>query len=256
MIEIRHPQIERAVEIVGTERELVRTEIDAFDRFLVRVADIPSEVHMSGTQAQAQVTTVQSATSTAGGGAGRLDALTEAYRETVMAVPHYDEEYGDTLAESLSAEFGPTLAFQLVRGNALSGTIREAVIDAARERRDNRHRFLCALDEERASLRETGEELASVEREYTEITEQVTAQPDSTELGDLDGRLEELEERCTDLVEQRQRHVRKQKGLFRCGEEDTLVDYLYPEMTPTAPVIGTAGTILERIRRTRKRCLR
>lgn len=253
MIEIRHPHIERAEEIVETEREYIQAEIEAFDRFLVRVADIPSEVR---TVSSTQATTVQSVGSTAGGAAGRLDALTAAYRETVMAVPHYDEEYGDTLAESLSAEFGPTLAVQLVGGSALSGTTREAVIEAARERRDNRHRLRRALDEERTSLRETGERLESVEREYTSIAERVTGKLGSAELGELDSRLEGLEQECTDLVDRRQQHVRKYAGPFRWDEDCTLIDYLYAEMAPATPVIRTAGTVLERIRGARKRCLR
>jgi hypothetical protein len=252
---IRYPHIEQAREVVETERTYIQREIEAFDRFLVRLADIPSEVHAAA-NAQTQTTVVRSVSPSVGRGAGRLEALTTAYRETVMAVPHYEDEYGDSLAESLTAEFGSTLAFQLIRGEALTGRTREAVLDAARGSRDRRHRLLQILDAEAESLEDASEELRSIEQEYLSLKDRIDAETQSSTLSAIDSQLEPLEQQCLDIVEHRQQRVREESVAFRTDENITILEFLYEGMRPATPVVQTAGDILERVREARKRCLK
>jgi Rad3-related DNA helicase len=182
--------------------------------------------------------------------------LTTAYRETVMAVPHYDEEYGDSLAESLSVEFGSTIAYQLTNGKALTGATRTAILDAARECRDRRQRLLQVVDAEQESLEDASERLTAIEREYLDVKDQINEETRSSILSDLDDQLETLEQRCLDLVEHRQERIREESIAFRHGADMTILGFLYEETGAGPPVVRTAGNILSRVRETRERCLR
>ena len=90
--------IDRALGIVEGELETIRTEREIFTRFLDRIQDISPDNR--GLTGRSQGDLLISAPVIE----SRSDGLTQvqsAYRETVMEVPHYDREYGDTLAESL-----------------------------------------------------------------------------------------------------------------------------------------------------------
>lgn len=61
----------------------------------------------------------------------RTAAIESHYRETVIAVPHYRSEYGDTFAQSIAAEFGSTIALDCGRNRSIEEPTVDAIEDAA-----------------------------------------------------------------------------------------------------------------------------
>lgn len=90
------------------EEEQSRTtaERDDLMEFANRVADLSVE---STTTAGLPAGGTASAITTGHGSTG-LDDVREAYRETVMAVPHYAEEYGESLEENMAIELDDEVA--------------------------------------------------------------------------------------------------------------------------------------------------
>ena len=74
-----------------------------------------------------------------------LDQVRTAYESTVMAVPHYADEYGDTYADSVVAEFGPDIGPVLVDGHCLTDQLKQAVLASADHCQDERERFFHSL---------------------------------------------------------------------------------------------------------------
>jgi hypothetical protein len=91
-----------------------------------------------------------------------VSRVREAYESTVMAVPHYDEEYDDTYAESLGAEFDPHVAVALTEGSAFDRRCKDALLSAVAEARTARRSLLAAVDDEAESLSTMADRLADV----------------------------------------------------------------------------------------------
>jgi len=257
----RQPHIERALDIVGAETALLRRERKAFERFLRRV-----ETAQVGTAAG------EAAGQTAPGGSGGApanstlvagdvpDGLKEvrtAYRETVMAVPHYGREYGESLAEHAAAELGEVVAAQLVSGAAPARVVERAVVEAAGEARDSRKRLVTVLDRERESLRAVETDLDDIEQSVYDLGRRVPAATHSDELAAIDADLEEAERRCTDLLDRRQELLHGRSMAAVSGiEGDSLVRYLYGGLETRCPALADIAACLDSIRAHRTRCLR
>lgn len=255
MVQTRQPTIDRALSRVEDEIDIVEAERDAFARFLARLED-------------ASATAFDATGPTTGGGStalttgdarqsAELRQIRQAYRETVMALPHYEREYGDTLRESLAEELGETLAGHLVDGQVLAPPVREALVAGVERARDDRGQFLGLLRRERASLETVASELNDIEARLVELEARVSAASESGRLAAIDSTLAELERQCTDLATARQetihgRTARQVSGVDGCS----LVGYLYEDMETTTPALSDATSCLDSIRHQRRRCLR
>lgn len=254
MVQTRQPTIDHAMTSVEQEIDIVETEREAFDRFLSRVRNIqttqPGVPESSNTEIAVLVSvgTVPSR--------GR-EAVRAAYRETVMAVPHYEREYGETLAENVAAELGATLARPLVTRQSLTPAIHTALVEAAEQGRDNRTDFLRSLRRERDSLQNVERELSDIDTRVVELDERISAASTSADRSNIDESLRILERRCSDLAASRQeiihsRSVRTDSGVT----EDSLVQYLYADMETVTPGLRDIASRLTDIRTQRERCPR
>ncbi len=106
-----------------------------------------------------------------------LRAVREAYRETVMAVPHLEAEYDDSLEANLSMEFGPELGTQIATGTRLTAQLYEALLTASEGARDEREMMLPALERERESLQSVQATLDDCERRQLHSVRTHAAQP-------------------------------------------------------------------------------
>jgi len=82
-----------AIELVQEETARVRAELDAFDEFIEAARDIsPNADPRSASQPAVRAD---------GYGTGTCQGrkILSAYQDTVMAVPHYENDYGDTIKE-------------------------------------------------------------------------------------------------------------------------------------------------------------
>jgi ribosome-binding protein aMBF1 (putative translation factor) len=88
--------------IVQREATEIDTELEAFDQLAQQVTTIET-VPDRRPEPQAHTLTVESQLQAA-------EQLREAYRETVMDVPHYDDVYGESLERNVAAELPPDVA--------------------------------------------------------------------------------------------------------------------------------------------------
>ncbi|MFC7141588.1 hypothetical protein ACFQMA_17330 [Halosimplex aquaticum] len=248
-----------AIDIVDREIEYATDERAAFDRFRARLSNVdPTPPSATSATAGSGVTTMPAAVSTGGdpGPAASLRAVRTAYRETVMDVPHYEAEYGDTLRASLASEFCPEVATQVVDGRQLTPPLYRALWDGSESASDDRERFRRALERERESLVDIDGALAECDRRLAEIEPQLD-DASTARLSRLDDRLADLEATCADLADERQSLVHGRPDVHLSGVAGTsLVTFLYGEFDARCPALSAIADRLQRIRDDRTRCLR
>ena len=133
-----------------SEQRAVTAEIEALDAFVGRVEGVPARNH-------APVGGIHGTDH--GSGRSGLKRVRQAYEETVMSVPHYDTDYGDTYRESVVAEFGPEVGTALTDGPGFQAHLKRATIGKARSCRADREQFLEVLAIESESIADVEEEI-------------------------------------------------------------------------------------------------
>lgn len=256
MVQTKQPTIERARTVVGEEIELVSAELDAFEQFLSRLGDVQVDDAPTGGASRGGHGTATLVVGDAGP-ADELAAIRSAYRETVMDVPHFEDEYDETLRENLAAETGDLLAYRVAEGGTLTPTVYGALREACEGCRDDREDFLGQLERERDSLREVEAELNDIETRVVELQGRLSEASESTEFASVDAELQAIERRCTDLANRRQEVIHNRAARVLSGVDDaSLVGYLYGELETVTPALTDVGSCLELVRHCRKRCLR
>lgn len=229
-----------AIACLDEELSLVRNEIEAWNSFreVVRLS---------------RAATVQVAHGEAAGTTGSTAARTlrERYRETVMSSSDYDEQYGDTIAESLVAEFGGTITEALCSEGELRPRIRRNLLVATSDRIDEREEYVRLLRAERQSLRESMTELEGVESRLKSI------HPPTDPSASLEVRieawsaLEDLESRCVRIASGRQRFLTEELRSDLGAEVIPFIEYLYQSCGARHPVLRGVSDTLRRIEETR-----
>lgn len=247
------PTIDRALDRLDRERDILATERDAFRTLLRRASRIQVDGPGSMDSPTGGATTV--AASVARRPSGNLRELRESYRETVMAVPHYESEYGEPLERNLTVECGHSLASRIVDGEVLTPPVYDAFVEACRRARRERERTLQYVERERDSVERYGSELDAIESAVVDAGERIGSTSDTWTLSRIDGTLATLESRCSDLATERQEQIHDRSATDVDGIEHGLLEYLYAEMETTTPVLADVTACLETIRRDRRRCL-
>lgn len=253
MVRTRQPTIDRAMVHIDEELDLIRTERDAFEAFLARLCDLHvDEFDTTKTGgSHTAIATVQSSPST------EFREIRQAYRETVMGVSHYDQEYADTLRESLTAELGKPLADHVVDGQILTPTVHDSLVEATKRTRDDRDEFIDHLHREHDSISTIADELNRIEARVVELGGRIDTTDTSADLSQIDETLQTLEERCTSLVASRQDHIQSRGNQKLAGLNSvSLSQYLYDDMDTVTPAIADIVSCLDTIRYERTRCLR
>jgi hypothetical protein len=241
--------------VLRRERRRTVDEREAFDAFRDAVREASTEPERPRRRPAARgLAAGPAAGGTTGSGAasGGVATVRRAYERTVMAVPHYREEYDDTLAESLEVEFGPELAAGLAGHDRLTPRLKRAVLDAVDASRTERERFVEALDVEADSVRTSEDRLGTVLDELGTLAEEPT--PDFGAQDAVRARLGVLAERCDAVADDRQATLRELQDRFDApvGVPD-LPRYLYADLDATHPVLATVAEVGERVTRLRRR---
>ena len=235
--------LEDAKSVTEAERKRIITERDAFDQFARRVKSISAS---NGDRAAPPLI--------AGGGRSDVQQLREvrdAYRDTVMSVPHYEEEYGESLRENLAAEFDDHVATALADGRQFSPLLKNTVFVKAASAKRSREKLAKALERELTSLRNARDRLRERERalERTMKSESELYRKSMSTLIEYEEVLHREEGRSEDLLADRQREIHRENRSFSRSSKLDLQQYLYSPLDVTYPVLS-AGT--ERIRRIRE----
>ncbi|WP_227377599.1 DUF7260 family protein [Haladaptatus halobius] len=211
------------------EESYLQAEIDAFEDFLDRLAAIPPHPYRTdGGSLQETVRFPSQAEYTFQG------AVETAYYETVLAVDHWKDEYGEeTPLESITNEFGADVAAGLTGGSAtwsqlLWNELQDAS-EAAIETRQQTLPILAAerqrLEELHGSLAEIGDELAAIERgEYL--------------FAERSDRLGTIQEQLEELTHDQQAYLHQRKT----SNENLFTSYIYADIETDYPGLAALAT--------------
>jgi hypothetical protein len=240
-------RIDAALDAVADERETISDEYAALAAFDRRVAELSTVTVSTGPPL---VTDPQPS-------GPSLTRLRRAYTETVMDTPHYETEYGDTVAESLAAEFGDDLAAALLGGTALTPELRDAVRAATDAAQHERAEFLDVLDREADSLAAAADDVDTLTSELESLDDRPLSARDFDELHGLWSTLQDIDARVDAISLRRQETIRSHRNDLP-GVPADLCEYLYHDLSAAYPVLASLadfGTRLERARRRVERAL-
>lgn len=236
--------IDAALDLVAAERSAVAAERDAFAAFARRVDARPTRSPAGAGVRSAAVGIGAGTGDGSGGDPDPTERLRRAYRETVMAVDHYDDAYDEPLRVNVAAEFGADIATALCEGTPFTPAFQAALSDAAASARANRERFADVLDRERRSLADARAELDAVVDAMDRRRSTEPADDASTPS------LTDLERRCERVAEERQSVVGSQRISL---SDHALHDYLYGDRSWTYPVLSVVATLVEDLSVMRRR---
>ncbi|MFC7226443.1 hypothetical protein N0B31_03430 [Salinirubellus salinus] len=230
--------------VVREEHSRAAAERDAFERFRRRVESV-----------DATPTSLPDGGQLLGGGTltrsrppdDRLDTVRDAYRETVMAVDHYEAEYDESLPTNLGAEFGDGVADALEGGQTFSPALRQTLLEGATEASERRARLCRALDSESVTLREAASTLREVE-DLLDETEGPTLSESYETLRRRWDRLDAAETTLERVVDENQGDIHRGYGVApRMGGPVALHEYLYDSQPYTHPVLAESTQLLDAV---------
>lgn len=231
--------------VLQTERRRTKDEAEALEAFREQIGRVRTEAPSID---RTSASTGSLVGRRSGGG---LEAVREAYETTVMRVPHYESDYDDNYAESLTVEFGPEMAGALIEGAVLEPSCKRLLITATTEAVDKRHRFLERIAAERSAVETAETRLLPI---VAELSEYETDGLDRRSFGTLDAyrtRLSVLGARCDDIAAERQHRIQSET-LQRSGPVRDLQTYLYQEFERTYPVLGAIVDVADAVRTARQ----
>jgi hypothetical protein len=241
-----------------TEREQLKTERAAFKKFAKRVAELnPSEDSarprsesrpVTSTGSTAIVSQVEHGESSSAPEAATVKDVRDAYRETVLAVPHYEDEYDEPLVENLEAELGPTLARNLIKGDVVTPQIQAAVLNQTQQAREQRSELLKYAETEFEALFKARRRLREMHETATTIEENLYPRP-VRELVQAWDRLEAVATDCEALIHDRQTDIQTGEGTISMWSAQK---YFYNPFQWDHPVLSDGLDTLTRIRRAKQ----
>lgn len=235
----------KAREACESERERTRTEARAFARFARRLDRIDTASPAATVRKPAAGPQTKTLLRPPDGTGEGIRAVREAYRETVMAVPHYEEEYDEPLAVNVAEEFDPDAAAALASADRLTPQVKRALAQAATDAGEGREELIDALDAEIASLENYGEMLSELERSLDRLDERPLPDQSFDELRERWEEVDRLRTRVEDVLADRQDEIRSGRTL-RGGFPDpwTMYAYFYQSIQTTHPVLREGARVL------------
>lgn len=227
-----------ARDTIDREIEEVEAERRAFLAFADRIEGMPVEQTASAMATPQSIQTFESS-------GPPVYRVADAFEETVMALPHYEETYGDDVVTQMATELDPDLVASLQGGN-LTEPVRRGLQQQATDAAAKRTELLRALRSEREALEDAESRYAGVVSELQRMNEPRLGDLSYATLQSYHERLGQLDEEVESTLRDRQEGIQHTTRTLRPERESvTLQEYLYgPDWT--YPVLST-GTRLERL---------
>lgn len=248
-----------ALSLVDEERSHTAAERDAFENFAREIAALEPTAEPaahSASTGSGPVMTQASAIPADRPPDDGLDTVASAYRNTVMEVPHYREEYGESLAENMTAEFGQELAAAVVDGSRLTPVLQNALIEQSQDAKERRDRLINALDHETEQLEDAYDSLSSINETTDELTSWFAGYRSFDELMHAWESLHRLEQDCSRVL--RRRQERLQTGILSGHTRKnapSLQEYLYGSLPVSYPVLAEGSALADRIQTAQRQVL-
>lgn len=242
--------LQSARSLTAEEQSRSSAEREAFLRFARQVKQLETAGQTTPQlTADAGVSTLRTGTTQR----QSLENVRQAYRETVMAVSHYDEDYGEPLVENLTIEFGQDIAQAVADGDQLSPQLQQILVAKAKQAADDRARMMTSLDQEAAFLQDAEDTFASIQEELEDYTQESLRLKPYHRFTQLWDRLETSEQDCRNVLRERQEHLREEQIDERTlADEPGFIEYLYEPLEVEYPVLRTGTEMIERIERARQ----
>jgi len=182
----------------------------------------------------------------------------DCYRETVMGVGHYEAVYGDSLRNSMTAEFGISVVTRLSEADHLTPALKNLVLNRAGLCIERRQIFLEVLEEEDVSLADAHATVSDIEDTLTAVELSPEATVSFSKLGTRYERLDSIAATCESWLQKRQQelHERWSDTSVRDRTDKDLCPYLYESVTVDYPVLATFVEIADAARRRQSRVIR
>jgi len=226
---------EAALNRIDTERQQTEAEIESFRSF-------ETDVEATSTAASRRRQPVAGTIRTAD--CDGLQKVRTAYRDTVMAVSHYETEYGDTCIESLRAEFGIEVAAALAGGEAFDACLKRMLLSKITEAIRERRGLLSALERERGSLVDTRDRVTDISAEIDTLSPGTAEKRSFGALDAYRSRLAVLRDQCETLAETRQETLADHRRRMALGSDGPDVqEYLYRDFEASYPVLSVLASL-------------
>lgn len=167
-----------------------------------------------------------------------LSRVRRSYERTVMSVPHYDEEYGDTFEESVTVEFGPDVAAAFCSASVFSPPLRQRVATGAAAAVHERSEFLEVLDAEAESVESMRDGLSDLDARLVALDETPLTERGFGECLALYDDLTALADRLDALAAERQQTITAHRRALSSLVPD-VTEFLYEALPVRYPVLAT-----------------
>lgn len=229
-----------ALEALAIEREITNSEQDAFARFHRRLAAMEvSQPHLDTEhdhQFNVPVTTQSHPNN-------HLQRIKEAYHETIMDVPHYDDVYNDSLRESLAEEFSLEIATALTTGEHLTPPLQNQLLLKSQQARNERTRFLGALSKETEDLRSAEQTISEIGTNLDTLNDRSLETWMITDLTESREQMLAAEQQCDELVATRQTTLQSSRIPGPTPDDLDFNEYLYESLPVTYPILSDLANL-------------
>ena len=237
-----------ALRAVTSEKDHVEAEEVGFQEFATEVQSL------SLARQSVMGTNVQSVNTAPGNRV--LERVREAYRETVMSTPDFDNEYAESFEEHVTAEFGEDVASFLIGGRHLNEPVKRLLVQQARQSAQQRSHLREGLTVEERSLEDAASSIESVQEFLAEVGQTKLYQLSLPKLISLDSELRKQRDHCVQILETRQQEIHTVNRRMN-GETNTLTqEYIYRDLPVNFPVLSTTLDYINSIDDTRSSLIR
>ena len=234
-----------ALDSVRQERSEVERECQAFRRFRQRIQSLETDAP----QIEQPSVGVQQGLSYAEPSVRNV--IEPCYRETVMAVDHYNDVYDDSFKTSISAEFGADVLLLISEASSFSPAIKQRLLHAAKRCIDSRRVFIETLEDEYATLTDALSTVRGIQETVVGIDDEELQGLLTTQLTSRYETLQSLTDECEEWLQRRQEQIHARRS-ERSSDEHGCTDlcsYLYETLEVAHPVLATFIDVVEIIRR-------
>ena len=222
--------IERALEIAQEERRRTTSERDAFNEFITTVNSInPSSPNTSFNKVMSLRSKSQQATTR---------EIQQAYRESIMNMPHYEEEYNETMAINLEAELGPDIAEAIIKDCPVTPQLQHVVAISAARAEEKRTEFINTLDIEIDILKTERRTLSAIQDMYTSFLNRQLYTYSLDELHEKYDQIDQKQSMCSKILEDRQTQRQTGHASLQTKSVSDLQSYLYQDLKVTYPILS------------------
>lgn len=252
--------LREAQKAIAEEREQVTQEREAFTRFAERTKRLnpapETGAPTSGDQqGAAAVRVAPGVVSTRSGNTG-IQAVKNAYEETVMAVDHFESEYGESLEENMAAELGSDVATVVSNGGELTPGLRSALISESKRAAKRREVLLSHLEHEQQRIDSANRRLEQLEHRAANVESDLDEASGFHEGTSAWNRLDAIHSDLEQELDAQQSSL--EPDSHSTDEPHLFCSYLYgnSDLSATYPVLSTLADLIDRVELNKDRAMR